>query len=188
MNIYGSIFYVAVCCLLFSCGNDTSENTDENPKNDSLITNVTVPFGEVKIIEPIKDEEIVVLKRDGITLTEVKSENYKEATLGLTTKQFNEGINQLSFSTSGVTDYTISYLANNYSLTQFSSNIFEVDFLFGNNVFLAFLTDNKYISIKTNRGSVLKNVVLGAETESLFDMDQPHLFYYLPQTGLILRC
>ena len=54
--------------------------------------------------------------------------------------------------------------------------------MYGNNVFLAFLTDKNNISIKTNKASVLKNVVLGKGMESLFDMNQPHLFYYLPQT------
>ena len=52
--------------------------------------------------------------------------------------------------------------------------------LYGNNVFLAFLTDKNNISIKTNKGSVLKNAVLGNE-KSLFDTKAPHLFYHLPQ-------
>jgi hypothetical protein len=70
-------------------------------------------------------------------------------------------------------------LANNYSLAQFKSSVFEVEFLNGNNVFLSFLTYKNNISVKTNEGSLLKSAVLGG-VESLFDMDQPHLFYYLP--------
>lgn len=181
MKLDTSIFLFLVSFILFSCGNDVADNGPENPKIDSLNTNTIVATGEIKIIEPIVDEEIVTLKKDGITLTEIKSDNNKDASIELNTKQFNEGENHLSFSVGGVQGYSISYLANNYSLTQFSTNIFDVEFLFGNNVFLTFLTDKNKISIKTNKGSVLKNVVLGAGSESLFDMNQPHLFYYLPQ-------
>ena len=88
--------------------------------------------------------------------------------------------NQLQFYVDGVENYTISYIANNYSLTQFTSLNFEVELLYGNNVFLAFLTDKNNISVKTNKGSVLKNAILGSDVESLFDKSQPHLFYYLP--------
>ena len=97
----------------------------------------------------------------------------------MNTKQFTEGENHLSFSVDGVFDYSIAYLANNYSLSQFSSDIFNVELMYGNNVFLAFLTDENGVSIKTNKGSVLRNAVLGG-VESLFDMKQPHLFYHLP--------
>ena len=169
--------------ILFSCGNDVAENDIEKSNLDSLKVNTTVVPGEVKIIEPVQDEGIVVLKKDGIALTEIKSENNKNATIELNTKQFTEGENHLSFSVTGTQDYSISYLANNYSLSQFSSDIFEVELMFGNNVFLAFLTDEKGIGIKTNKGCVLKNAVLGTEAESLFDMNQPHLFYYLPQAN-----
>lgn len=173
------LLFFSVCCF-FSCGGDEN-NSSEISQNDSLELEVKTVVGEAQIIEPIKDEEVVVLKNNGITLTEIKSDNNPAATLKLNTKQFNEGENHLSFSATGVQEYSISYLANNYSLSQFSSDVFNVEFLYGNNVFLAFLTDKNNISIKTNKGSVLKNVVLGAESESLFDMNQPHLFYYLPQ-------
>ena len=175
------LFFSALLLVLFSCGNDVSDNETKNPNNDSLNTNAIVSDGEIKIIEPIDDEEIVTISKNGITLTEIKSKNNPEATIEINTKQFNEGLNHLSFSVSGVQDYSISYLANNYSLSQFSSDIFDVELMYGNNVFLAFLTDESNVSIKTNKGCVLKNAVLGAESESLFDMNQPHLFYYLPQ-------
>ncbi|MBL4592241.1 MAG: hypothetical protein JKX68_00320 [Flavobacteriales bacterium] len=180
MKFLVSCFLFLASCILFSCGNDASESEVENPKVDSLNVNAIVTSGEIKIIEPVADEEIVVLKKSGITLTEIKPEHNKEATIKINTKQFSEGENHLSFSVSGVQGYSISYLANNYSLSQFSSDVFDVEFLYGNNVFLAFLTDKNGISIKTNKGCVLKNAVLGG-VESLFDMNQPHLFYYLPQ-------
>ncbi|MBL4669516.1 MAG: hypothetical protein JKY30_09680 [Flavobacteriales bacterium] len=171
---------ILISCFFFSCGNDISNSEKENLKNDPLKTEVAIPTGGIKIIEPIVDEEVVVLEKNGITLTEIKGQNNSEATIQLNTKQFKEGENYLSFSVSGVQNYFISYLANNYSLSQFKTDVFEVEFLYGNNVFLAFLTDKNGISIKTNKGSVLRNAVLGG-VESLFDMKQPHLFYYLPQ-------
>lgn len=163
---------------LYSCGGD-SEITNDSVQNDSLVVNVETVVGEAQIIEPVKDEEVVVLEKDGITLTEIKAEP-SEAELKLNTNQFKEGKNHLTFSVNGVSDYKISYLANNYSLSQFSSDVFEMEFLYGNNVFLAFLTDKNNIAIKSNKGSVLKNAVVG-DMENLFDMNQPHLFYYLPQ-------
>jgi len=175
------VFLLFLGVVLYSCGNDAAESDGEKPKSDSTQVKTMVAAGEVKIIEPVVDEEVVVLKKDGITLTEIKQDYSKDVALQLNTKQFNEGKNKFQFSVTGVEDYSIAYLANNYSLSQFNSDDFEVELLYGNNVFLAFLTDNKYISIKTNKGSVLKNAVLGG-VESLFDMNQPHLFYYLPQT------
>ncbi len=163
-----------------SCGNDDVENSSEKSIVDSLVLENVVASGEVKIVEPIVDEEVVVLEKDGITLTEVKSDNSKDAIIELNTKKFDKGKNHLSFSVSGVQDYNIAYLANNYSLSQFKADVFDVEFMYGNNVFLAFLTDKDDVSIKTNKGSVLKSAVLGG-VESLFDMSQPHLFYYLPQ-------
>jgi len=178
MKVIYFLFFIS--CFFFSCGSDSSESETKKAKTDSLIMEVVVPKGEVKIIEPVVDNEIVVLEKNGITLTEIKSENNSAATIQLNTKQFVEGENHLSFSVTGVQGYSIAYLANNYSLSQFKSDIFNVEFLYGNNVFLAFLTDAKGVSIKTNKGSVLKNAVLGG-VESLFDMKQPHLFYHLPQ-------
>ena len=173
-------FIILGASVLISCGNDAVDNEIENPKSDSTSAKSTVAVGEVEIIEPVIDEEVVVFEKNGITLTEIKNENISNATIELQTKQFNEGENHLKFVVNGVDNYSIAYLANNYSLTQFKTDVFDVDLLYGNNVFLAFLMDKKKISIKTNQGSVLKNAVLGG-VESLFDMNQPHLFYYLPQ-------
>ena len=173
---------LVISCLLatgflVSCGGD-NEITNELPQNDSTQTQVVANTGEAKIIEPIVDEEILVLEKDGMKLTEIKAETSK-AELTLNTKSFKEGVNHLNFSVKGVKDYNISYLANNYYHTQFSSDVFEMEFLYGNNVFLAFLTDKNNIAIKSNKGSVLKNAVVGVE--NMFDMNQPHLFYYLPK-------
>lgn len=172
-------FLMSVSLFLFSCGNDEVNNLSDNRQKDSLVVEVVVPKGEVQIVEPVIDEDVVVIEKNGITLTEVKTGNNDKATIVLNTKQFTEGENHLSFSVDGVFDYSIAYLANNYSLSQFSSDIFNVELMYGNNVFLAFLTDENGVSIKTNKGSVLRNAVLGG-VESLFDMKQPHLFYHLP--------
>ena len=177
-------FKCFMICILsavfFSCGNKSTDERAEKSKSDSLVVKSVVAKGVIQIVEPVVDEEIVVLEKNGISLIEIKSKSNKDAEIELNTKKFSFGKNHLSYSVSGVQDYSISYLANNYSLSQFKSDVFEVEFLNGNNVFLAFLTDNDNISIKTNGGSVLKSAVLGG-VESLFEMDQPHLFYYLPQ-------
>ena len=176
-----SFFLILVSCILFSCGSDVSEQLDEKLQADSAIVKAVIPKGEVEIVEPIVDEEVVVLEKDGIKLTEIKSESNPEATIVLNTKQFEQGDNHLSFSVEGVKGYSIAYLANNLALSQFTTDVFNVELMYGNNVFLAFLTDKNGISIKTNKGSVLRNAVLGG-VEPLFDMKQPHLFYYMPQS------
>lgn len=166
--------------ILFSCGNDTSDSLQvEVSGSGSLAVGIVTPKGEVQIIEPVIDGEVVVIENNGITLAEVKTGNNEKATIVLNTKQFTEGENHLRFSVEGVYAYSIAYLANNYALSQFSSDIFNVELMYGNNVFLAFLTDKNGISIKTNKGSVLRNAVLGG-IESVFDMKHSHLFYHLP--------
>jgi hypothetical protein len=166
--------------FLASCGNEVSIAEAEYSTSDSLALYTAVVAGQVQIVEPVIDEEVVVLQKEGITLTEIKPQKQSDAAIQLTTKKFSIGKNQLSFAVRDVQDYSIAYLANNYALAQFKSELVEVEFLNGNNVFLAFLTDKNNIGIKTNKASVLKSAVLGG-VESLFDMDQPHLFYYLPQ-------
>lgn len=170
---------VLVSVFLFSCRDDVLENKVEDLKSDSLAVKSVIAKGEIQIVEPIVDDEIVVLENNGITLTEIKSDHNEKASITLNTKQFSEGENHLSFSVAGVQGYSIAYLTNNYSLSQFKSDVFNVELMYGNNVFLAFLTDKNGVSIKTNKGSVLRNAVLGG-VENLFDMDQPHLFYHLP--------
>ena len=167
-------------CLLFcSCGSSDLESNFDKPTSDSLAVESIIAEGEVQIVEPVIDDEGIILKKDGITLTEIKTENKIEASIQLYTKKFAAGKNHLCFSVSGVQNYSIAYLANNYALSQFSSDIFNVELMYGNNVFLAFLTDKNGISIKTNKGSVLRNAVLGG-VESVFDMKHSHLFYHLP--------
>ncbi|MCB0401383.1 MAG: hypothetical protein KDD41_04820 [Flavobacteriales bacterium] len=171
---------VSICCVQVSCGSDEAKTT-ELPENDSTQTQVLTNTGEVQIIEPALDDEIAVLEKDGIVLTELKSEP-GEAVLTLNTTSFQEGENHLNFAVEGASDYHIAYLANNYDLSEFSTDVFEMEFLYGNNVFLAFLTDKNNIAIKSNKGSVLKNAVVG-DMENLFNMEQPHLFYYLPKAA-----
>ena len=76
-----------VFCLC-SCGNSSQDSGTENTQNDSLKTEIVIPKGEIKIIEPVIDEEIVVIQKGGITLTEIKSDNNKAATITLNTKKF----------------------------------------------------------------------------------------------------
>ncbi len=176
MKLFSSWIFVIVVFLI-SCGGDV-ETMNELPTSNSTQTQVSANSGEPQIIEPVIDQEVLVLEKDGIKLTEIKAEP-SEAILTLNTKSFKEGVNKLNFVVEGVKDYNISYLANNYYLTQFSSDVFEMEFMYGNNVFLAFLTDKNNIAIKSNKGCVLKNAVVGVE--NMFDMNQPHLFYYLPK-------
>jgi hypothetical protein len=180
MNLYCLTFLFLVFSFLFSCGNDIADSERENLKTDSLTVDAIITKGEAKIIEPVSDNEIVVLEKDGITLTEIKSESNKDANIELATKQFKEGDNNLGFSVNGIENYTISIIENNYTISHHDTKSIEKEFFYGNNVFLAFLSHANGISIKTNKANVLKNVTFS--DESLFDMNQPHLFYYLPQT------
>lgn len=180
-NYLTILFFIFL--LISSCGSGVSEQLDEKLLVDSSTVKSVVPKGEVEIVEPVIDEEVVVLEKDGITLTEIKAESSPEATIVLNTKQFEQGENHLSFSVEGVKDYSIAYLANNLALSQFTTDVFEVELMYGNNVFLAFLTDKNGISIKSNKGSVLRNAVLGG-VDPLFDMKQPHLFYFSPQSKI----
>lgn len=174
--------WVLVVGLFFSCGKNTETNKEESKTNDSLVKveQPKVSKTEAQIIEPIADNEIEVLEKNGIKLTEIKSENNSNVSIEIQTKQFKDGKNLLSYSVSGISDYQIATIENNYSLNFFNQNNFEKEFLYGNNVFLSFLTHPNNISVKTNKANVLKNVVIG-DMESLFEMNQPHMFYYLPQ-------
>lgn len=175
-----TVLIFASLILLAACGSGESEESTDGLMKDSLSTNV-VQLDQPQIITPEQDDEVKIYQQNGITLTEIKAEPSK-AELVLNTKSFIEGNNKLNFQVVSVSDYNIAYLANNSYLTTFSSDVFEMEFLYGNNVFLAFLTDKNNIAIKSNRGSVLQNAVVG-DMENLFDMNQPHLFYYLPQAS-----
>jgi hypothetical protein len=174
-------FYVLavsfIIFLFFSCGNEVKDQ--KLTTTDSLQVNSVVNDGKVKIFEPIQDEEIIVLEKNGITLTEIKSENKATISLNLTTTSFKEGVNELEFSINGIDDYSLAIIENNYSVTHYQKNKISKEFLYGNNVFLAFLSYPNGISVKTNSALVLKNVVI--DDDNLFNMNQPHLFYYLPK-------
>lgn len=163
--------------LFFSCGNEVKDQ--QISLSDSLaIKNIAVKE-EVQIVEPVEDEDIIVLENNGITLTEIKAENNKEISLSLSTKTFIEGENKLSFEVGGISNYSIAVIENNYSIAHYQKNSITKEFLYGNNVFLAFLTHPNGIAVKTNKALVLKNVLI--DDEDLFGMNQPHLFYYLPK-------
>jgi predicted component of type VI protein secretion system len=170
-------------CLVFfvSCGSEaTTENIEVRQDSIRAVEEPKISTEDAVIIEPIIDEEIVVLEKNGIKLTEIKTEVANNISLGLNTKQFKEGFNDLSYVVRGITDYNIATIENNYTLNYFNNSQIKKDFLAGNNVFLSFLTYPNKISVKTNKANVLKNVVIG-DMESLFNMKQPHLFYHLPQ-------
>jgi hypothetical protein len=168
--------------LFLSCGNDTKTSEKEPKTNDSLakVEAPKISQEDAVIIEPVVDEEIVVLEKNGIKLTELKTEVANEISLGLNTKQFKEGVNELDYLVNGISDYNIATIENNYTLNYFDKAHIKKEFLYGNNVFLNFLTYPNKISVKTNKANVLKNVVIG-DMESLFNMKQPHLFFHLPQ-------
>ena len=175
-------FWFLVFGLFLSCGYDPKTN-EKGPKTNDTLVKVEVPKisqEEAVIIEPIVDEEIVVLEKNGITLTELKTEAANEISLGLNTKQFKEGVNELDYLVNGIIEYNIATIENNYTLNYFNKAQIKKEFLSGNNVFLSFLTYPNKISVKTNKANVLKNVVIG-DMESLFNMKQPHLFFHLPQ-------
>ncbi len=177
----GSLKFFVIVLLsifLFSCGND-SNNAEKNVLDNTL--QVSSSMEVAKIIEPLIDDELVVLEQDGVILTEIKSQNNAAASIHLNTNQFKEGVNALNFKVEGITSYNIAYLANNYLLSEYSTDVFEKEFMYGNNVFLAFLTDENKVSVKNNNGSVLKNAVVGG-AENMFEMNQEHLFYYLPES------
>ncbi|MCB9361341.1 MAG: hypothetical protein H6588_08570 [Flavobacteriales bacterium] len=168
--------------FLTSCGTNDSQKVSENPIKDSIpkVEAPKISQEDAVIIEPVADEEIVVLEKNGIKLTELKTEAAKDISLALNTKQFKEGINELNYSVDGISDYNIATIENNYTLNYFNEAQIKKEFLYGNNVFLSFLTYPNKISVKTNKANVLKNVVIG-DMESLFNMKQPHLFFHLPQ-------
>jgi|GEM_PF-570185 len=168
--------FIGFILSLISCGGEVSDQ--KILKSDSLQVN-QLSIGQAKIFEPIQDEEIIVLEKEGITLTEIKSNNEEEISLELVTNSFKEGINELMFTVQGMEAYSIAVIENNFSVGHYQTNIIQKELMYGNNVFLAFLTHANGIGIKTNKALVLKNVLI--DDESLFNMNQPHLFYYLPK-------
>lgn len=177
-------FFVACCLLfiLFSCGDDTYSKKDEKKTENAVATNTSVVQEKAQIIEPKQDTQIVVLAKNGIKLTEIKTKNYPNASLKLLNTSFKAGKNVLNFKISGIADTNIAFIANNFGISHHQKTKITKEFIYGNNVFVAFLTNNKGISIKANKAKVLKNILI--DDESLFNMSQPHLFYYLPQASV----
>ena len=102
-----TIYSFILLAFFFSCSNDVKDQ--QLSKADSLQVNM----GTAKIFEPIQDEHIIVLEKDGITLTEIKSQNSEDISINLITKQFKEGENDINFKVDGVDDYSIAIIENN---------------------------------------------------------------------------
>ena len=159
---------------------DNDKNDTSNEKTTSETTNENT-----LIVEQTIDDEIAEFTADGITLTEIKpTKNNKESTLTLPNTSFKEGINILQFNIENNQNYSITTIQNNYTIAPHSTTKIEQEFLSGNNVFLAFLSDENNLGIKTNNATVLKNIILN--DEALFDEKQAHLFYYLPQNNIAI--
>lgn len=165
---------------LFACTSNNS--TKEKITNETSSTNKESKKTPL-IIEQKIDDDIAEFTADGITLTEIKpSKNNSESSLTLTNTSFKEGINILQFNIENNQNYNITTIQNNYTITTHPSTKIEQEFLSGNNVFLAFLSDENNLGIKTNNATLLKNIVLN--DDQLFDETKAHLFYYLPQNNI----
>lgn len=163
----------------FACSTNNDNNERTEDETSSAIENKETSL----IIEPKTDDEIAKFSADGITLTEIKpSKNNTESSLTLTNTSFKEGINILQFNIENNQNYNITTIQNNYTIATHSTTKIEQEFLSGNNVFLAFLSDENNLGIKTNNATLLKNIVLN--DDQLFDETQAHLIYYLPQNNI----
>lgn len=174
-------FSLIVLTFLFACNTNNSNKKETSDEASSSIENTQTSL----IIEQKVDSDIATFSADGITLTEIKpTKNNKESVLTLTNTSFKEGINLLQFSIENNQNYNITTIQNNYTIATHSNTKIEQEFLSGNNVFLAFLSDENNLGIKTNNATLLKNIVLNDEV--LFDEKQAHLFYYLPQNNIAI--
>jgi hypothetical protein len=174
---FGLILFSFV--VLISCESDTNSEDRKNLDSSHFVSKIKAVPGDIKVVSPREGLDTLILESDGIILSEMKRERNDKASINLETEKFSEGKNTLRFLVNGMSTFKIACLLNNSNLSEFSSTSFDVDFMFGNNVFLAFLTDSNNISLKNNQGSVFKSVVLGG-AENLFDMEHQQLFYYLP--------
>jgi len=165
----------------FACNTNNSNKEETSDEASSSKENTETSL----IIEQKADDDIATFSADGITLTEIKpTKNNKESALTLTNTSFKEGINLLQFNIENNQNCNITTIQNNYTITTHSNTKIEQEFLSGNNVFLAFLSDENNLGIKTNNATLLKNIVLNDEV--LFDEKQAHLFYYLPQNNIAI--
>lgn len=174
-------FSLIILLFFFACNTNNSNKEESSDEASSSIKNNETSL----IIEQKADNDIATFSADGITLTEIKpTKNNKESALTLTNTSFKEGINLLQFNIKNNQNYNITTIQNNYTIATHSNTKVEQEFLSGNNVFLAFLTNENNLGIKTNNATLLKNIVLNDEI--LFDEKQPHLFYYLPQNNIAI--
>ncbi|HEY9083153.1 MAG TPA: hypothetical protein VIN73_07450 [Vicingaceae bacterium] len=174
-------FSLIVLTFLFACNTNNSNKKETSDEASSSKENTQTSL----IIEQKADSDIATFSADGITLTEIKpTKNNKESVLTLANTSFKEGINLLQFSIENNQNYNITTIQNNYTIATHSNTKIEQEFLSGNNVFLAFLSDENNLGIKTNNATLLKNIVLNDEV--LFDEKQAHLFYYLPQNNIAI--
>lgn len=174
-------FSLIILLFFFACNTNNSNKEESSDEASSSIKNNETSL----IIEQKADSDIATFSADGITLTEIKpTKNNKESALTLTNTSFKEGINLLQFNIENNQNYNITTIQNNYTIATHSNTKVEQEFLSGNNVFLAFLTNENNLGIKTNNATLLKNIVLNDEV--LFDEKQPHLFYYLPQNNIAI--
>jgi len=174
-------FSLIILTLFFACNTNNSNKKETSDEASSSIENTQTSL----IIEQKVDSDIATFSADGITLTEIKpTKNNKESVLTLTNTSFKEGINLLQFSIENNQNYNITTIQNNYTIATHSNTKIEQEFLSGNNVFLAFLSNKNNLGIKTNNATLLKNIVLNDEV--LFDEKQAHLFYYLPQNNIAI--
>lgn len=173
-------FPLIILIPFFAC-TSTSDNDKNNTSNEKTASETTNE--NTLIIEQKIDDDIAEFTADGITLTEIKpSKNNTESSLTLTNTSFKEGINILQFNIENNQNYNITTIQNNYTITTHLSTKIEQEFLSGNNVFLAFLSDENNLGIKTNNATLLKNIVLN--DDQLFDETKAHLFYFLPQNNI----
>ncbi|MBL1231281.1 MAG: hypothetical protein COA31_001030 [Flavobacteriales bacterium] len=174
-------FSLIILTLFFACNTNNSNKKETSDEASSSIENTQMSL----IIEQKVDSDIATFSADGITLTEIKpTKNNKESVLTLTNTSFKEGINLLQFNIENNQNYNITTIQNNYTIATHSNTKIEQEFLSGNNVFLAFLSNENNLGIKTNNATLLKNIVLNDEV--LFDEKQAHLFYYLPQNNIAI--
>ena len=174
-------FSLIVLTFLFACNTNNSNKKETSDEASSSKENTQTSL----IIEQKADSDIATFSADGITLTEIKpTKNNKESVLTLPNTSFKEGINLLQFNIENNQNYNITTIQNNYTIATHSNTKIEQEFLSGNNVFLAFLSDENNLGIKTNNATLLKNIVLNDEV--LFDEKQAHLFYYLPQNNIAI--
>ncbi|MBW6482098.1 MAG: hypothetical protein K0B10_03470 [Vicingaceae bacterium] len=167
-------FLSCVVVIFFSCNTEKENNPDSYQNNKEQSENL-------QLIEPKIDKEIKNYIVNEISLTEIKTQSYPEASLSLKPQPFKEGLNALHFTIENNQNFSITTIQNNYTIQTHTSTIVEQEFLAGNNVFLAFLTDKNKLAIKTNKATFLENIVLF--DEPVFNTKTPHLFYYLPQNN-----